>query len=963
MTALGSLRLLCVAGLACLSVSFVPCAASAQNLSNGAINGTVLDTSGGALPGVTVTASSPALQVGQLSAVTDGEGKYQIVDLPRGLYQVRFELQGFQPLVRADIQLTAGFVARIDATLMVGALSEAITVTGASPVVDVTSTRGGQTVNTELLTTALPGNKTMSDLVQMTPGLTNTAGENPGTLGLRGRPRFNSYGINSDNSNTTMMIDGFQIIANNPLPDVGATQEVDVKTFGHGADVKENGAAMNMIVKSGGNDFHGEVSTAYSRQPSDNLDDTLRKRGLVVGQELKYFSDTDVDLGGRVIRDKLWFFGSYRERRSKNSQTGLVRNAGPDGRYLTGDEPPAFPKQLARNAAIKLSYQMTPKYQLSGYTTRDKNFNEADLQIAPFGATVDFAHSPWEQTNPFDWKPYVYKTEFRGTPSNTTFFDVQYGKSGYKLYYGIQDEAIGKPTMYDRSTLLLTGSNIPHISDFNFWVFESNLAYVPTRFLGGRHNFKFGYHLQRRDNSGARPKNPAGDYALLFDAGVPAEFEANNAPVDPTNWDNVYSVYGTDQWRVGDTLTLNLGLRWDQQHSFVPEQSREAGQFAPAATFPRVEVLRYNRLAPRAAAAWDVTGSGKTVVKGTYGWFNVENIISADYNLNSPSSVRYRWHDLNGNRNYDPGEVNLDTNGPDFISTSSTANNILNPDLKLAHIQELTGEVERELMPNMAVRGLYMYRRFGDQSATINVLRPYSAFNIPLQRRDPGPDGIINTGDDGAMVTIYDYAAAFAGSRFVANQTVNRPAGRYDSYQSMEGALSKRFSQTWSLQTSYTATKYHRWITAIPQSPNDEYFPVDNAWRWQMKVNGNYDLPSGFGVGAIVEWLSSPIGQRTYVFRSADPLGGPALRQLTSVTLRLEPFGTETEKSIPLLNLRASKKFTLAGQRQFEVSLDALNVVNSNSVKAASYVSGPAFRSVTDVVPPRQIRFGAQIRF
>jgi hypothetical protein len=951
-----------VASLAVACVLMMAGAAHAQNLSFGSINGTVTDTSGGALPGVTVTASSPALQVGQLTAVTDGEGKYQIVDLPRGTYQVRFELQGFQPLIRQDVQLTAGFAARIDASLAIGTLSEAITVTGASPVVDVTTTRGGQTVNTELLTTALPGNKTVADLVQMTPGLTNTAGENPGTLGLRGRPRFNSYGIQSDNSNTTMMIDGFQIIANNPLPDVGATQEVDVKTFGHGADVKENGAAMNMIVKSGGNEFHGEVSTAYSKQPSGNLDAELRRRGLVVGQELTYFSDSDVNLGGRIIRDKLWFFGSYRERRSKNSQTGLVRNAGPDGRYLTGDEPPAFPKQLARNAALKLSYQMTPRYQLSGYTTRDKNFNEADLQIAPFGAAVDFAHSPWEQTNPFDWKPYVYKTEFRGTPGNTTFFDVQYGKSGYKLYYGVQEEAIDKPTAYDRSTLLLTGSNIPHVSDFNFWVFESNLAYVPTRFLGGRHSFKVGYHLQQRDNSGARPRNQAGDYALLFDAGVPAEFEANNAPVDPTNWDNISSVYGTDQWRVGDKVTLNLGLRWDQQHSFVPEQSRDAGQFAPAATFTRVEVLRYGHLAPRAAAAWDVTGSGKTVVKATYGWFNVENIISADYNLNSPSSVRYRWRDLNGNRNYDPGEVNLDTNGSDFISTSSTANNILNPNLKLAHIQELTGEIERELMPNMAVRGLYMYRRFGDQSATINVLRPFSAFNIPLQRRDPGPDGVINTRDDGGMVTVYDYAAAFAGSRFVGNQTVNRPAGRDDSYQSLEGMLSKRFSQTWSLQTSYTATKYHRWITAIAQSPNDEYFPVDNAWRWALKVNGNYDLPSGFGVGAIIEYLSSPLGQRTYVFRAADPLGGPALRQLASATLRLEPYGTERESSVPLLNLRASKKFNFA-RRQFEVSLDALNVINSNSVKAASYVSGPSFRSVTDVVPPRQIRAGAQVRF
>lgn len=952
-------RVLC---LVLASALLAPGTSPSQNLSFGSINGTATDASGGTLPGVTVTATSPALQVGQVTAVTDDAGHYLIPDLPRGIYQVRFELQGFQPLVREGLQLTAGFAARVDVSLSIGTVAEVITVTGASPVVDVTTTRGGQTVDTELLTVELPGNKTIGDLVQMTPGLTNTAGENPGTLGLRGRPRFNSYGINSDNSNTTMMIDGFQIIANNPLPDVGATQEVDVKTFGHGADVKENGAAMNMIVKSGGNQFHGEASTAYSTQPSSNLDDPLRKRGLVVGQEMKYFSDSGFDLGGRIVKDKVWFFGSYRERRSKTSQTGLVRNAGPDGKYLTGDEPPGFPKQLARNAAIKLSYQMTSRYQLSGYTTRDRNFNEADLQIAPFGAAVDFAHSPWEQTNPFNWKPYVYKSEFRGSPGNTTFFDVQYGKSGYKLYYGVQPEAAAKPTMYDRTTLLLTGSNIPHISDFNFWVLDSNLAYVPARFLGGRHQFKVGYHLQRRDNSGARPKNPAGDYALLFDNGVPAEFESNNAPVDPTGWDDIYSFYGTDQWRVAERLTFNLGLRWDKQHSFVPEQSREVGQFAKADTFPRVEVLKYGHLAPRAAVAWDVRGTGKTVAKATYGWFNVESILADNFNQNSSSTTRYRWRDLNGNRNYDPGEVNLDTNGPDFISTTSSANNLLNPALKLAHTHEITASLEHELVSNMAVRALYLYRRFGDQFASVNVLRPYSAFNIPLSRRDPGPDGVTGNSDDGSLVTISDYAPEFRGSAFVGNRNANRPAGRADSYQSIEGALSKRFAQDWSLQTSYTATKYHRWLTSIPQSPNDDYFPLDAAWRWALKVNGNYDLSNGLGFGAIIEYLNAPLGQRTYVFRAVDPLGGTPLRQLTSVTLRLEPYGNRREAAVPLLNLRVGKKLTVSG-RQLQFNVDALNVINSNSVKAASYVSGPSFASVTDVVPPRQIRFGAQVRF
>ena len=941
-----------------LAAMLLPGALHSQNLSSGSISGTVTDNSGGALPGVTIVATSPALQVGQVDAVTDSEGRYRLIELPRGVYQVRFELSGFQPVVREGLQLSAGFAARVDVSLSIGALQETITVTGASPVVDTTTTRGGQTVNTELLTVELPGNRTVGDLVQMTPGLTNTAGENPGSLGLRGRPRFNSYGINSDNSNTTMMIDGFQIIANNPLPDVGATDEVDVRTFGHGAEVKEVGAAMNMIVKSGGNDFHGGASTAYSTQPSSNLDAELRRRGLVVGQELKYFSDSGADLGGRILKDKVWFFGSYRERRSKTSQTGLVRNAGPDGRYLTGDEPPAFPKQLARNASIKVSYQVTPRYQLMGYTTRDRNFNEADLQIALFGATVDFAHSPWEQTNPFNWKPYVYKSEFRGTPTDKLFFDIQAGKSGYKLYYGVQPEAAAKPTTYDRTTLLLTGSNIPHISDFNFWVYDANVSYVP----GGRHQVKFGYHLQRRDNSGARPHNAAGDYALLFDNGVPAEFESNNAPVDPTAWDKIWSGYVADQWRVAQRLTLNLGLRWDHQHSFVPEQSREAGQFAKAETFRRVEVLKDGRLAPRAAAAWDLTGDGKSVAKVTYGWFNVESILADNFNQNSSSTTRYRWRDLNGNRNYDPGEVNLDTNGLDFISTTSSANNIVNPDLNLAHVHEATVSLEHELIPNMAVRALYMYRRFGDQFASINVLRPYSAFNIPITRRDPGPDGNVGTSDDGPLVTLYDYDAAFRGSAFVGNKNVNRPSGRDDSYQSIEGALSKRLADLWSLQVAYTATKYHRWITAIPQSPNDDFFPLDETWRWSLKVNGNRELPYGIGVGAIIEYLNAPLGQRTYTFRAADPLGGTPLRQLTSVGIRLEPFGTRREANVPLLNLRLGKKVNVA-KNQLQVSFDLLNLINSNSVKVASYVSGPGFGNVTDVVPPRQLRVGAQIQF
>ena len=144
------------------AVLWLPSGSSAQNLSSAGIDGTVTDQSGQVLPGVTVTATSPALQVGQLSTVSDAEGRYSFANLARGVYLVKFELSGFSTLVREGLQLNAGFTARVDVSMVVGGLSETVLVSGASPVVDVSSTRGGQTVNTDLLVVELPGNKTMA---------------------------------------------------------------------------------------------------------------------------------------------------------------------------------------------------------------------------------------------------------------------------------------------------------------------------------------------------------------------------------------------------------------------------------------------------------------------------------------------------------------------------------------------------------------------------------------------------------------------------------------------------------------------------------------------------------------------------------------------------------------------------------------------------------------------------------
>jgi len=942
---------------------------AAQNISSASIDGVVTDATGGALPGVTVTITSPALQVPQLVQTTDVQGHYRFIDLPRGTYQLRFEIQGFDPLVRQNLDINAGFAARVNVSMTVGSVQETVTVTGASPVVDLTTTRGGQNVPTDLISIALPGFKQMADVIAMTPGLHSTDGYKPGAIGLNGRSRFNTYGIDSGNTNVTVMVDGFKIIANSQ-PDFANSVETDVKTYGNSAEVKEAGALINVITKSGGNDFHGRYSDFYMRQPSGNITPDLSARGLTVGTSLQYYNDLFGDLGGRAQRDRVWFYGSMRDRRNKTSRPGLVLDPGPDGVYLTGDEPAAFPKSSLANPTAKGTFQLTPKFQLVADYAREVTNSDADYQKTIFAAqstaNPDFTHIAFEATQAFRWVPTRWKVEMKGTPTNHLLFDAQFGRSTYLLDYTPQSVCGTNPPTYDRNTLMLTGCAVQQQSDFTMWVADGSMTWVPSTLLGGSHEVKMGYQLSARDITGNSAVTPQGNYALMFDlvGGVRqgVQFETANAPVNPANWDNVYSGYIADQWRVGQSLTFNLGLRYDYQHSYVPEQTREAGPFAAAATFPRVEVGTWGHFAPRAALAFDLTGSGKTVAKASYGWFNTEAALAGNYNQLTIFTTDYRWHDLNNDGRYQPGEVNLDTNGADFLSTTSAANTPPNPDLRISHVQEVSASLERELAPNLAARVLYVLKRSGDDfSSNINVLRPFSTYNIPITRRDPGPDGTLNTPDDGGLVTIYDYDAAYRGSNVVSNQTVNRPDGRTDYFNSFEGSITRRLAGSWSLLAAYTATKYHRWLDGYPQSPNDTYFDLDDRWRWNVKLNGNYNLPHDFLVGAIVEVVNGALGQRTYVFRATDP-SGPPLRQLASVTLRLEPYGAQSEPPQTQVNLRVGKKVTISG-KPLNFSVDVLNVANSNAITAVTYVSGPSFGRVTDILPPRTLRAGVTFDF
>jgi hypothetical protein len=249
----------------------------------------------------------------------------------------------------------------------------------------------------------------------------------------------------------------------------------------------------------------------------------------------------------------------------------------------------------------------------------------------------------------------------------------------------------------------------------------------------------------------------------------------------------------------------------------------------------------------------------------------------------------------------------------------------------------------------------------GDISS-INIKRPYSAYDIPLNRRDPGPDGVLNNADDGGTVTIYDYNAAYRGAAFVGNQQFNRPSDRSDVFHTVEFTLNRRSVGRWGGSTSFSATKNHRYLVGIPSSPNDDYFPIDERWTWGYKVSGSYRFPYDISFSGVFDVQPGLLGQRTNIFRATDPDGGPPLRQLSTVTLRLEPYGEQVGPMRPSANLRLSK-FIQLKKGQLQLSIDALNAFNTNAFWAMTFASGPTFGYGTAFTSPRALQFGVAYEF
>jgi hypothetical protein len=584
----------------------------------------------------------------------------------------------------------------------------------------------------------------------------------------------------------------------------------------------------------------------------------------------------------------------------------------------------------------------------------------------------------YEHSSTYNIGTTITSGELQGTPRNNLAFNVKIAHTDYYAKWGLIDSAKFLPSAWDRATGMYTGSVISTgalTSGERHGTAQWHTVLARLTYVAGAHEIKVGSDNQFIKGGASAPNHRAGNYILTFDTvnGVPhqpVQIRTLSLPTDTSNnYSNQTTQYVTDRWQVMSRLVANIGVRFERQNYFVTAAEHQAGQFAEQASLPAVDLGTWHTIAPRFGVAWDVTGSGKTVVKSTWGRFTTPlpygvTSFGEMFNPNTTIQTDYRWNDRNRNNDYDPGEVDLSTTGPDFISaTGGLTNTEPLTDFEIPYTNEFTASIERELVPAVAGRFVYVYKKAVGAYGNNNPGRPPSVYNIPLSRRDPGPDGVTGNGDDGPMVTIYDYDPAYRSGVYNRQARVNRPDDKSDVAQTLEVSVSKRLSDGWSLGTAASFIKQHRWLTPIVLSPNDEVYPLDTTWYKEFKLNGSFQLPWSFLLGGSLNVLSGVPGVRTNIFRAADPLGGPPLRQLTTVTQRMEPFGSQRGPVMSFMNVRIGRTLRLPNAMQMVLSLDAINALNQNTAQITTYASGPTFGYITQIPTPRVLQFGVDFSF
>lgn len=919
--------------------------ASAQQ--TGTLAGVVRDAQGGVLPGVTITVSGPAL-IGGARTVTTGEtGAYQVPSLPPGVYTVAYELAGFTSVKRENVVIQVAQTVRLDVEMSVGGLEETVTVSGESPVVDVSSTVT-QTNITKDLYEAIPTGRNPWVMAGLVPGVVTGRLDVGGTEGMQ---QYNLEAFGSADSQKSFSIDGLK--TNWGGGSGGATmqyygfemyEEYNMQTASGTAESDVAGVYMNMVTKSGGNTVTSDHNVYFMNDAlqTDNIDDELRRRlGLRPGQEsaaagnpIKISYDWSSTIGGPIRRDKAWFFGALRWWRLDQYQIGALN---PDGTQGIDDN-------RIRNFMGKVTYQANQHTRMSFLFNRNlkDRFHRREVNFSEDKATV-LQDQPAQN----------YVAQVSTVIGRASVVDARVGRMWGVFPTRYQPEVrptdiairdIVRDTQINAATGQSLNPNHRYQANASVSHFRENLG-------PGTHDFKAGVQLSWERMAYDRIRN--GDHYLELADGVPNRVHISNTPVNSEHRLETWGVFLQDRWMVG-RATLNYGVRFDGVSAYLPEQSSPAGTFVGERRFPRQDVFEFSlNAAPRVGVSYDLLGNGRAAVKAYYGRFYNQfgSEIAETVNLNALQSIPVTWNDLDGDLRLDPGEFTP----PSFQSVVPR----MDQDAVRPYSDEFNAGIDYQLMANFAVGVSYHRRQHRDGLGIVDVARPSSAYT-PVERSYVDPV----TGQP-RTITVYslDPALRNVRDRVITNVDVLR-----SDYNGVQFTFNKRMSNRWQLLGGLTLQRHkgfsHSGTYTNPGSTTDFNDPTyrlnkDNSsvfieLPWAFTLSGSYLAPYGIQISG------------KYTARAGDPLvrtfQATGLTQGTQ-TVWVQPRGVDrTETVTRFIDVRVGKRFALPGAT-LEGTIDIFNVLNANHVLDQTTAIGTTWARPSRVLAPRIVRFGATMRF
>jgi carboxypeptidase family protein len=917
-----------------------------------AISGVVRDTSGAVMPGVSVEAASPVLIEKVRAAVTDEQGRYTIVDLRPGVYSVTFTLSGFNTYKQEGLELPANFTATVNAELRVGALEESVTVTGASPLVDVQNTQRSVVMNRELMD-SVPTARNYSGMAALMPGVRMS---NTDVGGNQQMEQIYMTVNGSRQTDTTVQLDGMNL---NSLMSDGQVQayfsdaalaETTYQTSGITADVSTGGVRINMIPKDGGNTFSGQgfVGGTNGSWQANNVTEELQQRGLRTGSRVAKITDFNVGVGGPVKRDKLWFFASWRR---------IATDSVIPGSYMqdTGEVGTGVEDQWIQNQYARLTWQINSKNKFSVYQDRYPKFKGHE---AIAGAIAEWNTAPGRR-NPENARYYTGQAKWTSTVTSRLLLEAGYSINSeyYTARYqpGVQQER-GTPQWYTqigKSDLISLRAYDGRISPAAGVDPKANTITGQASYVTGSHAFKTGVNWTFGDYQVEYDIN--GDLVQLYRNGVADSVRVYNTPVRSDEYLNAnLGMFVQDAWTL-KRMTLNMGARFERFVAQIGDQTANAGRFAPQRTFAeQTGMPSWFDIAPRLGVSYDLFGNAQTAIKATFGRYMAGQTTSfpARYNPLQLQSDTRTWRDTNSDNIAQDNEIGASNNAA-FGQAVTTIRP--DQDMKREYDLEYTASVQHQVRQGLSVtagyyrRGTYNQRRTQNNGwkpsdyTIVNVVSPLDGQILPVYNLNPALRANVdrtdyNSTDSDLRSRTYNgiqvgFNARLAGANFFGGWTMDRIIDTCDQSQ-----LDMPFLHEIKLAGSYTLPWYGIQTNVAFQSYTGQ--PLFTRWNISPTTRYAADCVGPCRPGELVV---------------------PNLT-LASYVLDLVQPGQQYYERQNQLDMGFRKLFRF-GRYQISAQADIFNIVNSSYVKNQNITWGSSLGQPLDILQPRTLRLAAQLRF